>query len=106
MTTKHTPAPWCVQVISTKNHNTVVIDKPVVSHTIFRLVLEANGCNKSFQSDELDANLALIAAAPDLLDALIEAEKYLVDRHIETRGVIGRTVVLPKIRAAIAKATK
>ena len=72
MITKHTPAPWCIQVISTKNHNTVVIDRPVVNHTIFRMVIEADNCNKTFQADELDANLALISAAPDLLDALTD----------------------------------
>ena len=44
-------------------------------------------------------------AAPDLLEALEEAEKYLVERGIEIRGFTGRTIILPKIRAAIAKAT-
>lgn len=54
------------------------------------------------EHDELLLNL--FAAAPDLLAALKECERYLVLRGVETRGTVGRTVVLPKIRAAIAKA--
>lgn len=40
----------------------------------------------------------------EFFDALVECEKYLVERGIENSGVTGRTIVLPKIRAAIAKA--
>ena len=40
----------------------------------------------------------------NLLAALKECESYLVQRGVETRGTVGRTVILPKIRAAIAKA--
>ena len=38
----------------------------------------------------------------ELLEALEMVEIYLVERGIETRGTIGRTLVLPRIRAAIA----
>lgn len=37
-----------------------------------------------------------------MFEALVAAEKYLVDRGIETKGVVGRTQLLPQIRAAIA----
>jgi hypothetical protein len=41
-----------------------------------------------------------------LADALRLAEKYLVDRHIEYQGTVGRTLVLPTIRKAIQLADK
>jgi hypothetical protein len=37
-----------------------------------------------------------------LLEALEMVETYLVERGIESRGTTGRTLVLPRIRAAIA----
>jgi hypothetical protein len=38
----------------------------------------------------------------ELLETLEMVEIYLVERGIETRGTIGRTLVLPRIRDAIA----
>ena len=38
----------------------------------------------------------------ELLEALEMVETYLVERGIKSRGTTGRTLVLPRIRAAIA----
>jgi hypothetical protein len=38
----------------------------------------------------------------ELLEALEMVETYLIERGIESRGTTGRTLVLPRIRAAIA----
>jgi len=46
--------------------------------------------------------VALERQRDELLEALEMVEIYLVERGIETRGTIGRTLVLPRIRAAIA----
>jgi len=47
---------------------------------------------------------ALKQSHDELVAALELAEKYLVDRNIDKIGVTGRTVVLPAIRVALAKA--
>lgn len=39
----------------------------------------------------------------ELKEVLLEVEKYLVDRGIEYRGEVGRTIILPKIRSALNK---
>jgi len=87
---KHTPAPWKAE------------------NGIARIYIEdSNGeeiaqiTQRGFYNTEANAKHM---PAPDLLEALIDVEKYLVERNIETRGTIGRTIILPKIRAAIAKA--
>jgi hypothetical protein len=53
-------------------------------------------------AEEGKANARLIAASPELLEALIEAEKF-VDRHTEEWYSAGQEL-LTKIRAAIRKA--
>lgn len=53
-------------------------------------------------SQEAEANASLIAAAPCLLEALRYAEVAL-DLGAETKGA--PAMVLPRVRAAIAKAT-
>ena len=39
----------------------------------------------------------------DTIKVLELVEKYLVERHIETRGITGRTIVLPAVREHLAK---
>jgi hypothetical protein len=46
----------------------------------------------------------LLEALSDCIDALWIAEEYLVQRGIETKGTVGRTQVLPRIRAALKNA--
>ena len=49
------------------------------------------------------ANARLIASAPELLDALIEAENTLIDMDSNHGGA---GIALPMVQAAIAKATQ
>lgn len=56
------------------------------------------------QESMLCAQLAhLTDVNKTLLETLEQCEAYLVERGIENKGVTGRTVILPAIRAAIAK---
>lgn len=48
----------------------------------------------------------LVEVNKTLLETLEQCEAYLVERGIERKGVTGRTVILPAIRAALAKAKK
>jgi hypothetical protein len=53
--------------------------------------------------DELEAHARRLERQRDeLMEALEMVETYLVERGIESRGTTGRTLVLPRIRAAIA----
>lgn len=56
------------------------------------------------ESDHAARLAASHAVIGELYEALQAVESYLVERGIETRGVTGRTIVLPKIKAALAKA--
>ena len=82
MTNKYTPAPWSVRWIQKSNH-----------HAQFRV--------EHFSINETEPNLKLIAAAPDLLEALIacdEAMEYISECDIP--------LCLPqKVKNANAKAT-
>lgn len=90
MKTKHTPGPWRQQgfaVYSSEN-------KPIF-HTGFGLLPPS-------RSSEAEANAALIAAAPDLLQAL-DTSNFLEHREHCSPG--RHTVLCHAQRTAIAKAT-
>ncbi len=94
--TKHTPKPWHVYV------DDCGVTVGGIDTELFRV------CGGSSDAEEL-TNARLIAAAPDMLDALAEAENALLD-YVETIEKTGASLnygraVLTKIRAAIAKAT-
>lgn len=84
MTTKHTPAPWLI----------CASEKEIV-HLAFGTVARMN-------AKSTKANAKLIAAAPDLLDALIacnDAMEYMSEYDIP--------ICLPQmVKDAIAKATQ
>ena len=86
VTTDHTPGPWCVRDLGTaKRYIGPSQDggEPSVAFVLARVnVPEAR----------LDADARLVAAAPELLAAL---------QHVAS----GEGGYLPKVRAAIAKAT-
>jgi hypothetical protein len=107
---KHTPGPWVVR------RNGI---------TGYPAAIEAiNACNKTRgkvgpsvtrwnaitlpSSEEGQANANLIAAAPELLEALLEAEAGLefagADKEPEGQFVPAPTLALRIVRAAIAKA--
>jgi hypothetical protein len=94
----HTPAPWKIE------------DKFNLSNIGYRAILDSDGYTICNPSPMGEANARLIAAAPDLLDALLTALPYVEDHaedHAESgvykRGTIARTVA--QIRAAIEQAT-
>jgi hypothetical protein len=82
MKTAHTPGPW--YEARTGNHQGLVIS-------------EATSANVAVTYDKKDAQL--IAAAPDLLGALIEVMGYFSPSSRQGRKIAGYC------RAAIAKAT-
>jgi hypothetical protein len=87
--TKHTPGPWHV-------HGDTAGDYQV--NACFTRIARIDG-QKVPSLQEL-ANATLMAAAPDLLVALKEAEAWLNNMPLGHRS----NTVLPKIQAAIAKA--
>ena len=89
----HTPAPWKIDGA----HSTrVLLINDAKGYAIGEIVDTRN-----------PANAKLIAAAPDLLEALCTALPFVEDHEdgdIYKRGTIARAVA--QIRAAIDKATK
>lgn len=83
MNTEHTPGPWGIEISTSSSVIFICTDEREIA------VISEVG------SDEDETNARLIAAAPDLLEALI-AVVAVADR---------RTVEFDKARAAIARAT-
>ena len=96
MTQKHTPGPWVAKIRDTHIPNCVAAY--IETRGEYRGdVAMLQSCENigGITQDETRANAHLIAAAPDLLEALLEARAYVPEHH-------GPAV--HKIRAAIAKA--
>lgn len=88
MSGKHTPGPWL------RRGQTDSIDS-------------ADGrsvCWVNLHTMPAEANARLISAAPDLLEALQEAQDF-IDRHSEPWYTSGQAL-LTKVRAAITKAVQ
>ena len=84
--TKHTPGPW---VIGKQDHDVITVDT-------------TNGtaiCDVYVDSDDRPANASLIAAAPDLLEALLAAHCYLAMMGTDHADHI-RSVIRAAIDAA------
>jgi hypothetical protein len=99
---KHTPGPWIVKENRAYKTSWLIYDQEGN-----QLAQVANWQDKTFNCDaEINANL--IAAAPDLLEALLEAEAGLefagADKEPEGQFVPAPTLALRIVRAAIAKA--
>ena len=94
MSTQHTPAPW------TTDGNAHTGDLDIVAPTGRIAMLD---CEFSEETEEvLMANARLIAAAPDLLAALIELSVYVFDEYTASHSLCKRAA---EARAVIAKAT-
>lgn len=96
---KHTPGPWMVS----PEHPTIIRRDYRPISDCGELIGSASGHTKSgfFPSeDEAVANARLIAAAPDLLEAL---QAIFAAMHPDIPGAPGSAI--EKARAAIAKAT-
>lgn len=90
MQTKHTPGPWHRNIKPATKYNTIFSGR---NTHVTRLAVEGKS------EEEVEANCALIVAAPDLLAALRIAETAL-----EAYSG-GESSDLATIRAAIHKAT-
>lgn len=94
---KHTPAPWVIA----ENSKTFIYALNEKGTNVFF----ANVQDPHTSKEELEANARLMAAAPDLLEALIDCEKRLtnmVGMSDLCANEIQRSINLA--RAAIAKA--
>lgn len=94
MTTQHTPGPWNFYDDS-NDGKTNRIEIVAIGKTVARIY-------HSVPEEDLP-NARLIAAAPDLLEALQDIVKSLVDQDDE--GMIEHAQQMIIARAAIAKAT-
>lgn len=98
METKHTKGEWIV------NKRVAGVEVAIHSETGTRICEVKSYPSRSFNdptTKTANYNAKLIAAAPDLLDALIMAK-----HEIETNGgVTPRTHLMPTIESAIQKAT-
>jgi hypothetical protein len=93
MSATHTPGPWRVNTDD-------------LSSSVYGYVFSETGaiCRVFLDGNECEANIRLIAATPDLIDAL-EALLSLDDDHQRGKGDEDVCQEVRMARAAIAKAT-
>lgn len=101
MSAPHTPGPWEVGPV----------DDTVVSHVgadgkRYEIAAIDGDYNEPDQWPVMEANARLISAAPDMLEALIEAkrEMWISARHQWTMADFKNWAVIQKIDAALTKA--
>jgi hypothetical protein len=97
MSAKHTPGPWASYTLS------ISADSGYESSTEGRCTADQYGIAIAALHGETPTSLDLIAAAPDLLQALQAIVKSLADQDDE--GMIEHAQPMIAARAAIAKAT-
>jgi len=95
MTDKHTSGPWTFYTEPQPNGCQIVGSRGIM------VAMLAHSVNYPDQKEEALANARLIAAAPELLEALITAEQAFVDSGIP----LACHASLRQIRDAIAQAT-
>lgn len=103
----HTPGPWwplqnsagAWMVATYRDSDEQANDKRIGSTSGAIICTSIGDYTEARTSGNEKANARLIAAAPDLLQALIDIEKYVNDSRL------GETHEAQQARAAIAKAT-
>ncbi|WP_211485469.1 hypothetical protein [Achromobacter ruhlandii] len=110
MTTKHTPGPWSLETVRTSSgvcHKVGPFPGRREDHPPRHACLYADYPSDSNPADqELLANARLIAAAPELLDALEDLKSELVLSDVDQDYIESHfRRCLNKAAAAIAKAT-
>jgi hypothetical protein len=100
MSKQHTPGPWKV-----KAHSTAVLAgrKQICSHVNAASALTVNMVE---DYEIAQANARLIAAAPDLLEALQDLFDADMEHVLMGDGKDDQIEAIAKARAAIAKATR
>ena len=94
MTTQHTPGPW-------KAHfeEAYFVTGPDLGRVALMLHLKgAHGLGGRRSGDESAANCRLIAAAPDLLEALENTLKFLVSETCEHPAAVSARAVIAKAK--------
>ena len=91
MADKHTPGPWKIGTPPPNGEQTVGTDQGLM------VAVATTGAGV-----QTKANASLIAAAPDLLEALQDCERVM---SAELKGLLVIQPELKNARAAIAKAT-
>lgn len=107
MSARYTPGPWCVHERTAANQP-IVVGRPEIGQR--RTLVKVY---QPLGSSEMEHNARLIAAAPDLLEALQNAEQHIVTMLTAIAGgntqagarLADKDAVVIAIRAAIAKAT-
>lgn len=95
--TRHTPGPWIAVGFWVEHPND---KRPDICNC------DPRSMDQEGRSDaEILANARLIAAAPDLLEALQSAERAMSNKHFAAEVLAHDSVVREMILAAIAKAT-
>lgn len=95
MEAKHTEGPWSIRSFANSYSIESVNDIEVAATT--------DPADAGVSDDEAAANANLIAAAPDLLAALVDAQA-LLRSHPETVTAADRQAALDSIAAVLAKA--
>lgn len=95
MTQKHTPGPWHRNIKPATKYNTIFAGR---NTHVTRLAVEGKS------EDEVEANCALITAAPDLLRVVSEMLGAAETDGMDEKSNVWRSLMIDA-RAAIAKAT-
>lgn len=96
---KHTPGPWTAEI--TDNPSQTFLIRGNLSHRSHMATEEIVA--KVYQAESTEANATLIAAAPELLNFLVEIGLTL--QHGNSIIPSRDPVVLAKIKALLTKAT-
>lgn len=107
MNTRHTPGPWKWADDACYSLRPAHGDPNAIYRTL--LEVESHGmvrrdCDITAMNAEGAANMTLIACAPELLDALVLAERFMAGFE-DDEAQIGIGITLAIIRAAINKAS-
>lgn len=96
---KHTPGPW-----ETDRNNVHTGQIATIHHCLNNDWVEVWSPNWPMDEAEQEANARLIAAAPELLEALILLEREMIESGNAGSADYGWKPAIEKTRAAIAKA--
>lgn len=105
MKTKHTPGPW--QVMPEEYHRDYIRIRGTSIGGKYKVAnvcgIKVEGSVPINELEEVRANAALIAAAPELYEACVAAESIL--SNMDTLRHLGDFPALDSLRAAIQKAS-
>ena len=102
MSTKHTPGPWTADKLQDRDTFNIFANGFV---SAMCQVSRMENSTRSTSGNETAANARLIAAAPDLLEALQDLFGADMEHVLMGDGKDDQIEAIAKARAAIAKAT-